>query len=81
MNKVAITFNFREKKIADLMYDSINIEIGSSKTKRGKANIEKDETKLIIEIIADDLIAMRAIMNSILRLLGTSYDISLINLE
>ncbi len=36
MNKVAITFNFGDKKIADLMYDSINIEIGGSKVKEEK---------------------------------------------
>ena len=57
------------------IYNSLVMEKKSADTQRAKLEIELDDVELVIKVIGADLIATRALFNSIMRLVKTSVDV------
>ncbi len=57
------------------LYNSLVMEKKSADTERARLEIEVDGDELVIRVFGEDLIATRALFNSIMRLVKTSVDV------
>ena len=75
MNIISIEINIPDKKLRETIFSTIVIETAATKTDRGEAKLELTEKGIHLTIEAHDVVATRAITNSILRLVQTSVDV------
>lgn len=75
MNTISIDFEVESAQLKNTLYRTLEVEMQAALNERGHATISITETGLKLEIKAKDLVATRAITNSILRLLQTSLDV------
>jgi len=54
---------------------TLKVETSEREIKRGSMDVWAEKMDLVINILADDLVAARSLSNSILRLLKTSTDV------
>ena len=76
MNTINISIEIEDETLLNAVYDSISMEPIQMKTDRGNLKITKESNELILEITTTDLVAARAYMNSIMRLIKTSFDVA-----
>ncbi len=75
VNRVKIEFIIPDEKKLSTIFQAIKIEMSAKDVRRGEFLIELDANKLIISISADDLVATRALTNSVLRLVKMSDEV------
>ncbi|MCE7734680.1 MAG: hypothetical protein GPJ54_07380 [Candidatus Heimdallarchaeota archaeon] len=68
-----MTFELEEHLLSVLQ--TLKIETSEKDIKRGSMDIWQEDMDLVIKILAHDLVAVRSLSNSILRLLKTSTDV------
>ncbi|MHA2501362.1 MAG: KEOPS complex subunit Pcc1 [Candidatus Kariarchaeaceae archaeon] len=76
MNTISINLDVPSEQLKRTLLHTLEVEMEATKSERGEASIEISDTGLLIHIMATDLVATRAITNSILRLLQTSVDVA-----
>jgi tRNA threonylcarbamoyladenosine modification (KEOPS) complex Pcc1 subunit len=74
-NTIDTRITIPEKDTRTTIYDSLIMEKKSADTERAKLEIELNGDDLVIRVIGTDLIATRALFNSIMRLVKTSVDV------
>lgn len=75
-NQIKISISVENKKQLQAVFSAILVESKSIEITRGNIQIEISGIDLIIIIQASDLVATRALTNSIMRLVKTSLDIT-----
>lgn len=73
--KAAIRLSFPSKKHLEIAVKALEPEVKKPATKRSKANIERENTSLILKIEAKDTVALRATLNAYLRWIATIYSV------
>lgn len=73
---ITTTIEILDKMLLDVIYNAIRIETKGSEIKRGRVEIEKNETQLIIKTFGRDLTSTRGLTNSIMRLVKTSIEVA-----
>ena len=63
----SVRIRFYSEDIAKIIWQSLNPEIMTQLGRRARVDIEQDRDDLVLKIIAEDQIALRATMNSFLR--------------
>ncbi len=71
--KIRVTFDSHEHLSSVLQ--TLKVETSERDIKRGSMDVWEENMDLVINILADDLVAARSLSNSILRLLKTSTDV------
>ena len=71
-----MSIEIEDEAVLESVYQTILIEAEGTKTDRGSAEIIKIDNSLIVKISATDFVALRALTNSMMRLLKTSLEIA-----
>ncbi|WP_292353229.1 KEOPS complex subunit Pcc1 [Methanomethylovorans sp. PtaU1.Bin093] len=58
-----------------LIYRSLMPEIGTTVTERSEISLQVLEDRLILKVIASDLVSLRSTMNTWLRLIQVAYEV------
>ncbi|MDH5401263.1 MAG: KEOPS complex subunit Pcc1 [Candidatus Heimdallarchaeota archaeon] len=74
-NEIEIKIDFEDKITLETILSAIEVEVVQSDSDRASVELNWIETTLIIQIIASDFVALRALTNSIMRLMKTSLEI------
>lgn len=64
-----------ETDIALLIYRSLMPEIETAVTERSEISLQVLEDRLILKVIASDLVSLRSTMNTWLRLIQVAYEV------
>ena len=75
-NSVNIKVKVEDPLIFNTVYQTIVIEVNGTDTPRGQVSIKKTNDEIHLTIEAEDFVALRALSNSLLRLMKTSLEIS-----
>ena len=75
-NSVAIKLKIEDPVILESVYQTIAVEVGGIDIPRGNVSIKLTDNHLHLDIEAVDFVALRALSNSILRLVKISLEIS-----
>lgn len=74
-NTIETRITISDKDAIITIYNSLVMEKKSADTDRARLEIELDGDELVIKVFGADLIATRALFNSIMRLVKTSIDV------
>jgi len=69
--KAVVRFKFHSKKHLEIVFKALEPEIKKPATTRSKANLERDATFLVLKVEARDTVALRATLNTYLRLINS----------
>ncbi|RMG33734.1 MAG: hypothetical protein D6732_11545 [Methanobacteriota archaeon] len=72
MNSVLVTIEFENERELESQMKVLELEISQNISERAKVNLEKEKTVLHMRIESEDIIALRAFFNSMLRLMRSS---------
>ena len=64
MHAAELTFEYRSKTVAALIAEAVAVELGEIDGDRATATLQRQDSTLLIEIDADDLVALRAGLNT-----------------
>lgn len=76
MNTLEINLTIEDPKLRNTIYDTIDVEMVATKTDRGYVKIDSHDNGIRLTIFGKDYVAVRAMTNSILRLVKTSVDVT-----
>jgi tRNA threonylcarbamoyladenosine modification (KEOPS) complex Pcc1 subunit len=57
---------------ADVLYRALLPELSSLPTKRARVRLEKSEDRMLLEVEAEDLVVLRAVVNTYLRWISSA---------
>lgn len=75
-NSITIKVKIEDTAILESVYQTIVVEVDGIDIPRGNVSIKKTTGHLHLDIEAEDFVALRALSNSILRLVKISLEIS-----
>ena len=73
--KSEIILNFGNTSVAETILKAISPEVNTIPSKRTKVSLKQEKTKIFLLIYSKDTTALRAAINSYLRLIKTAYDV------
>ena len=73
--QAVVRLNFSSEKQLKVVLSALKPETETSSTPRSKVNIKSEDQSLILEFRARDTSALRAAMNSYLRLIGVAMNL------
>jgi len=73
--KAVVRLNFSSDKQLQVVLQALKPETETSTTSRSKVQVTADGNTLILDFMAKDTSALRAAMNSYLRLIGVATDL------
>ena len=73
--KAVIRLNFSDEKPLNVVLGALKPETETSSTSRSKVDMKTEGQTLILDFLATDTSALRAAMNSYLRLIGVAMNI------
>jgi KEOPS complex subunit Pcc1 len=71
-----IDFDYADERRARTVAESVLVEVGAIADERSRAAVERDGCAVRIDIEAADLVALRAGLNTWLRLVGVAEDVA-----
>ena len=74
-NTIDTRFTISDMDARMTIYNSLVMEKKSADTERARLEIELDGDELVVRVFGEDLVATRALFNSIMRLVKTSVDV------
>ena len=74
-NTIDTRFTISDMDARMTIYNSLVMEKRSADTERARLEIELDGDELVVRVFGEDLVATRALFNSIMRLVKTSVDV------
>lgn len=73
--QAAVRLGFPSKRHLEVILKALEPEVSKPATRRSKANIEKENTFLILKVEARDTVALRATINAYLRWIATVHSV------
>jgi tRNA threonylcarbamoyladenosine modification (KEOPS) complex Pcc1 subunit len=73
--QAVVRLNFSSEKQLQVILQSLKPETETSSTPRSKVQLKTEDQSLILEFVATDTSALRAAMNSYLRLIGVAMNL------
>lgn len=64
MHAAELTFEYRSPTVAAIVADAVSVELGEIDGDRATATLQRQAATLHVEIDADDLVALRAGLNT-----------------
>jgi KEOPS complex subunit Pcc1 len=72
---IGLSFTFDEERVARLVGASVSVEVGQIDDDRSTATVRRDGDCLFVDVFARDLVALRAGVNTWIRLVETAEDV------
>ncbi len=72
--EIRIELSVENSDLLNVLYTSLLPELREFRTKRGRVNLLKNNDRLVILIEGGDLSILRALANSVLRLIGATLE-------
>ncbi len=72
MNSVLVTIDFEREEDLETQIRILELEVSQNVSDRAKVKLEKDQTTLRMKIESEDIVALRAFFNSMMRLMRSS---------
>jgi len=72
--EIRIELSVENSDLLNVLYTSLLPELREFRTKRGRVNLLKNNGRLVILIEGGDLSILRALANSVLRLIGATLE-------
>jgi KEOPS complex subunit Pcc1 len=69
---VSLTFDYADERRAGLVASAVAVEVGEIDDDRSAATVDHDGRSLRVDVVARDLVALRAGVNTWLRLVETA---------
>ncbi|WP_458206891.1 KEOPS complex subunit Pcc1 [Haladaptatus sp. NG-SE-30] len=71
-----LEFDYESDERAALVFRSVEQEVGEIEGDRSQATVERDGENVVVRIEADDLVALRAALNTWQTLVGVAEEVS-----
>jgi len=75
-HEAVIDFEYDDERRARVVADSVRVEVGEIVDDRSRAAVERDGCDVRVAVEAADLVALRAGLNTWLRLVGVAEDVA-----
>ncbi|WP_396610514.1 KEOPS complex subunit Pcc1 [Haloferax sp. S1W] len=75
-HSASLEFDYPDERRARIVEQSIAVEVGEIDDARSGARVHRDEKTVVVTIEADDLVALRAGLNTWVRLVETAESVS-----
>lgn len=72
---IGLSFEYDDERVARVVGDAIAVEVGQIDDDRSTARVSRDGTHLSVDVFARDLVALRAGVNTWIRLVETAEDV------
>ncbi len=72
---VGLSFEYDDQRVARLVGDAVAVEVGEIDDDRSTATVRREGRTLSVDVFAHDLVALRAGVNTWLRLVETAEDV------
>ncbi|MHA2252866.1 MAG: KEOPS complex subunit Pcc1 [Candidatus Kariarchaeaceae archaeon] len=80
-NSVEIQITIPNPDVLLSIYTAIQVETNATEINRGSIHLRIRDSELVVSVIAEDLVATRALTNSIMRLIKTSVDVASVSIN
>ena len=74
-HSVGLSFEYDDERVARLVGDAVAVEVGEIDDDRSTARVARDGDRLVVDVFARDLVALRAGVNTWIRLVETAEDV------
>jgi KEOPS complex subunit Pcc1 len=71
---VSLSFDYDDERRARIVADAVAVEVGEIDDDRSTATVDRDGRALQVDVFAHDLVALRAGVNTWIRLVETAED-------
>lgn len=73
--KATVRLKFPSEKHLQIVFNSLKPEIRKPTSTRSKANLQKENSFLVLKVEANDTVALRAALNAYLRWVNSTVDV------
>lgn len=73
--KVVVRLKFPSEEHLEIVFKALEPEVRKPATVRSRANLEKNETLLVLSVEARDTVALRAALNAYLRWINSAANV------
>jgi KEOPS complex subunit Pcc1 len=78
---VSLSFDYDDERRARLVHGAVAVEVGEIDDDRATATVGRDRTTLRVDVFARDLVALRAGVNTWIRLVETAESVCTLTTE
>ncbi|AUV80917.1 KEOPS complex Pcc1-like subunit [Salinigranum rubrum] len=74
-HSIGLSFEYDDERVARVVGDAVAVEVGEIDDDRSTARVARDGDRLAVDVFARDLVALRAGVNTWIRLVETAEDV------
>lgn len=72
---IGLSFEYDDQRTARLVGDAVSVEVGQIDDDRSTARVDREGSRLAVDVFAHDLVALRAGVNTWIRLVETAENV------